>query len=207
MRLTVFGANGKVGRLVVNKLIQKNYQIIAVVNNHSNFIPKNNLITLVNLNNEADLKQSIESSDAVISVVSSWKKNNRYSLSHTMKLLIPILSKNPSKKLISLTGSDARDINDNFNIINFFFHPILNLIAKDVLTDSENHLKILHQTNINWTVLRSPTMKNSSLMKVFYLSIKKRPPIWHRVSRINVATAIIELLDNQEFNQKAPFIF
>jgi putative NADH-flavin reductase len=207
MRLTVFGANGKVGRLVVNKLIQKNYQIIAVVNNHSNFIPKNNLITLVNLNNEADLKQSIESSDAVISVVSSWKKNNRYSLSHTMKLLIPILSKNPSKKLISLTGSDARDINDNFNIINFFFHPILNLIAKDVLTDSENHLKILHQTNINWTVLRSPTMKNSSLTKVFYLSIKKRPPIWHRVSRINVATAIIELLDNQEFNQKAPFIF
>ncbi len=207
MRLTVFGANGKVGRLVVNKLIQKNYQIIAVVNNHSNFIPKNNLITLVNLNNEADLKQSIESSDAVISVVSSWKKNNRYSLSHTMKLLIPILSKNPSKKLISLTGSDARDINDNFNIINFFFHPILNLIAKDVLTDSENHLKILHQTNINWTVLRSPTMKNSSLIKVFYLSIKKRPPIWHRVSRINVATAIIELLDNQEFNQKAPFIF
>ena len=207
MRLTVFGANGKVGRLVVNKLIQKNYQIIAVVNNHSNFIPKNNLITLVNLNNEADLKQSIESSDAVISVVSSWKKNNRYSLSHTMKLLIPILSKNPSKKLISLTGSDARDINDNFNIINFFFHPILNLIAKDVLTDSEHHLKILHQTNINWTVLRSPTMKNSSLTKVFYLSIKKRPPIWHRVSRINVATAIIELLDNQEFNQKAPFIF
>ena len=207
MRLTVFGANGKVGRLVVNKLIQKNYQIIAVVNNHSNFIPKNNLITLVNLNNESDLKQSIESSDAVISVVSSWKKNNRYSLSHTMKLLIPILSKNPSKKLISLTGSDARDITDNFNIINFFFHPILNLIAKDVLTDSENHLKILHQTNINWTVLRSPTMKNSSLIKVFYLSIKKRPPIWHRVSRINVATAIIELLDNQEFNQKAPFIF
>ena len=207
MRLTVFGANGKVGRLVVNKLIQKNYQIIAVVNNHSNFIPKNNLITLVNLNNEADLKQSIESSDAVISVVSSWKKNNRYSLSHTMKLLMPILSKSPSKKLISLTGSDARDINDNFNIINFFFHPILNLIAKDVLTDSENHLKILHQTNINWTVLRSPTMKNSSLIKVFYLSIKKRPPIWHRVSRINVATAIIELLDNQEFNQKAPFIF
>ena len=207
MRLIVFGANGKVGRLVVNKLIQKNYQIIAVVNNHSNFIPKNNLITLVNLNNEADLKQSIESSDAVISVVSSWKKNNRYSLSHTMKLLMPILSKSPSKKLISLTGSDARDINDNFNIINFFFHPILNLIAKDVLTDSENHLKILHQTNINWTVLRSPTMKNSSLIKVFYLSIKKRPPIWHRVSRINVATAIIELLDNQEFNQKAPFIF
>ncbi len=207
MRLIVFGANGKVGRLVLNKLIQKNYQIIAVVNNHSNFIPKNNLITLVNLNNEADLKQSIESSDAVISVVSSWKKNNRYSLSHTMKLLMPILSKSPSKKLISLTGSDARDINDNFNIINFFFHPILNLIAKDVLEDSENHLKILHQTNINWTVLRSPTMKNSSSTKVFYLSIKKRPPIWHRVSRINVATAIIELLDNQEFNQKAPFIF
>ena len=109
MRLTVFGANGKVGRLVVNKLIQKNYQIIAVVNNHSNFIPKNNLITLVNLNNEADLKQSIESSDAVISVVSSWKKNNRYSLSHTMKLLIPILSKNPSKKLFFIVG-DLRTV-------------------------------------------------------------------------------------------------
>ncbi len=207
MQVTVFGANGKVGRLVVNMLVQKKYQVIAVVNSHSNFIPKNSLITVVSLSNQSSLKQFIKSSDAIISVVSSWKKYNRYSLSNTMKFLIPILSKNPSKRLISLTGSDAKDIDDNFNIINFFFHPILNRIAKDVLQDSENHLKILHQSNINWTVLRSPTMKNSSSTKVFYLSIKKRPPIWHRVSRTNVTIAIIELLDSKEFIQKAPFIF
>lgn len=208
MNVMVIGANGKIGRLVVKNLIAKNHHVLAIINQHDQFIPNNSLVIKIKLklNDYQQLERLIKESDAVISVVSSWKTVEKNSLTFVMNNLVPILNQYPNKRLISLTGSDSRIERDNFNLINFFFHPFLNLIAKKVLFDSENHLKILLNSNTNWTALRSPTMKNGQ-SDHYRLDNNHRPGIWHLVNREAVARALTDQIETDQYSQQAPFIF
>jgi len=208
MKVMVVGSNGRIGRLVVRNLVSNHHQVLAIINQHDQFVPNDQLVSKIKikLDDHQRLEDLIKDCDAVISVVSSWKTAKKNSLTFVMNNLVPILNHYPNKRLISLTGSDARMEGDKFDLINFFFHPFLKLVAKKVLLDSENHLKILLNSKINWTVLRSPTMKNGN-NNHYRLDINHRPPIWNLVNRKAVAKALCDQIESNQFSQQAPFIF
>jgi len=71
-------------------------------------------------------------------------------------------------------------------------HSLLKVVAKKILFDSEEHLRILSESNINWSSVRSPNMTNKRSAS-YKLSMIPAAP-WATISRNAVVAAMVEII-------------
>lgn len=205
MQVTVFGANGKVGRLVVKRLLDNDHSVVAFIHEHSDLVDHAKL-TLVrgDVHREEDIKRAVKGSNVVISTLSSWHSPDKNVLSSCMERLIPALRHEGITRVISLTGAGAYTSHPNPSLFDSLQHSIFNAIAPKVLRDSEEHIRLLAESGLDCTVVRSPIMTDSGT--VGYL-LKQQPPMpWQTIHRQAVANCLVNLVLDNSYSKQAPYI-
>lgn len=149
--------------------------------------------------------KSLEQADCVISVLGSWGTPTKDILSAGMRNIIPTMQKNGIKRIVTLTGADARDVVDNPNLLNRFTHTLFGIIAGPVMRDGEKHIELLRKSSLNWTVIRSPIMTNGQSGKGYRLQKKLIGP-WYTIPRVLVAKSLLDIVESDEFSCSAPVI-
>lgn len=204
-KITVFGASGNVGRLVVSEALLRGYFVTAFVHHHANLDEHPNLhIVQGDIHNRADIDAAITDSQAVISALGSWHTKEKDILSKATTHIVPAMKAAGVDRIITLTGADARARGDDKDIIHRLSHAAISVFAGKILRDGENHIAILEKSDLDWTVVRSPIM-TSSRSESYTLSAK-RPKPWRTVSRRSVANALLNQLGEKRLSQEAPFI-
>lgn len=205
MNITVFGANGNIGRRVVSLLLNEDHHVTAFVYGSLN-LKEHERLTIINgdVKNSEDVAKALTDADAVISTLGSWGTESKDILSSGMKVIIPAMEKAHIKRIISLTGSGVLLRSDTVAWYDRLNPALLNLIAPKILTDGEKHIQELSKSNLDWIVVRSPVMKDSE-RDTYTLS--STPPLpWKRMSRNGVARAIVDLVTNDQYLKQSPFI-
>ena len=206
MQITVFGASGKIGRLVVSQLLDKGYSVVAFVYSKSNFENNDNLKVIKgDVHSQQDVEKAIQGSEIVISTLGSWHTKSKDILTSAMRSIIPAMGKQDIRRIISLTGSDAHAPGDRPNLLAKLMRPVLQVSAGKILADGEEHIKLLSNSDLNWAVVRSPVMRNFGASKAFDLSLRPTN-IWETVNRQHVALAICSLVEDSGFEKSAPFV-
>lgn len=205
MQVTVFGANGKVGQLVVRGLLDRGHSVVAFVH-EKNSLPTHSKLGIQkgDIHSSDDIAKAIERSEAVVSVLSSWQAPGKDVLSAAMQRLIPAMRAQNISRVISLTGAIAFDSKDRVGILDNVQHALLNAVSPKVLRDAEDHLRLLRDSGLKWTVVRSPLMVKFGspaykLQNVF-------PAPWATIHYQAVAECIINLVETSEYAQQAPVI-
>src|SRR4051812_5760179 len=105
MKVTVFGANGKVGQLLISSLLKDGHEVVAFIHKKNN-LPKNPKLKIVkgDIYNKEDVEKALRDSQAVLSALASWGTPRKDVLSAAMKKIIPAMQKTGIKKIVSLTG-------------------------------------------------------------------------------------------------------
>ncbi len=205
MQITVFGANGKVGRKVVQLLLDEGYTVAAAIHTDTNYIKHERLSTVeCDIKNKDQVSKVLQGSNAVISCLGSWGTPTKDILSTGMKIIIPLMQQHNIQRVISLTGSNVMLSSDPFDVINWLSVICIKIGAGKIYQDGKDHIKLLAQSNLDWTVLRSPVMREQKNSK-YELSMK-RPRPWATVNRTDVAHALVALLRDQEYSKKSPYI-
>lgn len=203
--ITVFGASGRVGRLVVSLALSEGYTVIAQVHKHSNLTDHPKLIIVQgDVHDPKVITESLRGSDAVISTLSSWGSPNKDVLSTAMNHVAVAMRGMGMSRIVSLTGADARARGDDLSIIHRLSYILIMIVGRKVLKDGEAHIQLLEQSDLDWTVIRSPVM--SSAKSAVYRLSDKRPMPWQTISRSSVATALLNQLGSEHRSQEAPFI-
>lgn len=206
MQLTVFGANGQVGQLVVEEALRRNYIVRAFVHGNNPFMNNDSLQVIHgNIYNENDVVEALRGSEAVISTLGSWGTPKKDILSEGMKNIIPAMHNLKINKIVSLTGSGCKSEQEANSPTRFLNRLPLLIIAPKVLKDAEDHIKLLEKSSLDWTILRSPIMSNSGNPKQFKI-VDKIPMPWAIINRKSVAVAMLDLLENSTETIQAPFI-
>jgi putative NADH-flavin reductase len=206
MQVTVFGANGRVGQQIVRIALQKGYKVKAAVHSSSNLSKDPNLeIVIADIYKLADVEKAIAGSDVVFSALSSWGTPGKDILSSGIKNIIKAMDQQNIKRLISLTGSDARATGDDLSMVHRLSHLAISFIAKKIIIDSEEHLKLLEVSDLNWSVVRSSVMNNRSKIDDFKLT-SNRPTPWSTINRGSVAKAMVNLANGDDYSKSAPYI-
>jgi putative NADH-flavin reductase len=206
MQVTIFGANGRVGRLIVKLALDNGFDVNAFVHKNSD-LPDHPKLKLINgdIYDGSAVENSIIGSNVVFSALSSWGTPNKDILSSGIKNIILAMDKNGVKRLVSLTGSDARAIGDNSSAIHRLSHSLINIIAGVVLKDGERHIKLLEASDLDWTVIRSSIMNDRGQTNSFKLT-SKQPMPWSTINRGSIAVAMLQSIDEKKYFKKAPFI-
>lgn len=204
MKVTVFGANGRVGSLVVQLLLEQGHTVVAFVHNNETTDKDNLIVVKGDVRDKQKVSESLKGSDAVVSALGSWGTETKDILTIGMENIIPAMQANGVKRIISLTGADARASNDNHSIIHKASYLLFTRLAGKILLDGERHIELLAESGLDWTVIRSPVMNRIGDAR-YHLN-GSRPLPWESINREAVAAAMIDQLTSGDYYRKAPFI-
>jgi putative NADH-flavin reductase len=205
MRITVFGASGKVGRQVVALALEHGHEVNAFVHS-SNPFGENPKIKIFkgNVKKLESVKPALKGSEVVISTLGSWGTQSKNVVSSGMKTIIPAMEQEGITRIITLTGAGALWSNDKPGLLARAGHDLIKLAGSKVLEDGEKHLRLLEASDLIWTCVRSPVMTRGKGL-TYKLGFKVPAP-WALVPRTAVAECLLDLAENKEYLRQAPFI-
>lgn len=205
MQITVFGAGGKVGSRVVRLALAAGYDVVAFVHTAAPFLERKGVkIIRGDVNLPEDVRLALVGSDAVVSALASWHTEAKDIQSAGMLNIVTAMKTIGIKRIISVTGTDARFKGDQPKLANKVSRYILGIIANKVIVDGENHMKILDASGLDWTVLRSPVMVQSG-PATYHLQLGITPP-WLTIPYDAVAHALVNEVEDKYHFHQAPFI-
>lgn len=205
MKILVFGANGKVGSLVVKKCLEQGHTVTAFVRGNHIFQPSQNLtIVQGDIYDTLSVEKVIPNHDAVISCLGSWGTPRKDILATAMRAIVPTMEAHGIQRLISLTGGDARAPGDSIDLSNRIMHPIFSMIAPKIMKDGEEHIEIISKSRLDWTVLRSPVMNDKG--NTAFVLHDQRPKLWNTINRNAVAVALVNLATMSDHLKASPYI-
>ena len=204
-QVTVFGANGRVGRRVVAELLRRGNTVVAFVHSKTDLSPSDQLqIIYGDIYNPADVERALAESTAVVSALGSWGTPRKDILTVGMTHIIPAMKHVGVSTIVSLTGADARAPGDILGVVHRFMHAFLMIVAPKIMMDGEQHIALLADSGLDWTVIRSPIMVNKTTSK--YQLGRRRPLPWRTIAYGLVAQAMVNSLQDRTWSQAAPYI-
>lgn len=73
-----------------------------------------------------------------------------------------------------------------------------------ILADGEKHLQLLEASKLQWTVIRSPIMKNGRNMP--YKLNNHGCNVWESVTRLTVVKVMVDEIENDQHIRQAPIL-
>lgn len=234
MKALVLGASGATGKLVVQQLVKKNFQVLAVVRESAilpHQISNDKNIELIKGNayqfQVEQIKNLVNDCDAVISCLGhniSFKGifgPPRKLVSNVVVKIVEALSTlklNQKFILMSTTAYTNRKIGETntvgekivFSMLKVLLPPHKdNMLAADYLVH-----KLNTKANIDWVAVRPDSLFNEENVSNYEIyNSKIRSAIFNpgKTSRINVSHFIAELVTNEnlwdEWKNKTPVIY
>ena len=203
MQITVFGASGKVGSLVVEQALKRGYTVVAFVHSHDLFSPSGKLIIQKgDVYDAQDVARALRGSDAVISCLSSWGTPKRNVLSSAMQNIIPAMHEQKISRIVTLTGVGLQS--NPSRLYEWALRALGPLPAGKVFRDADAHVRYLVASGLEWTTICSPIM-NGIGGPGYRLSLHTGFPA-ATIARASVAAALLDQLDSGEFAHQTPTI-
>lgn len=208
MTIAVLGANGQSGKIFIQKALARNHTIRAGVCSRSgqSLKPHKNLTIIhCDATNIHNLKRLLISCDAVVSLIGHTKYSTPDVQTIMIQNVIAVMKQYSMTRLISLTGTGVRLKNDRPSYWDKLANTIVRMIDPKRVEDGINHVRILQKNNsaIQWTVVRVLKLTNRPYHS-YALSL--HGPSQYFTSRCTVASAILDILEQQSYIHAAPVI-
>lgn len=208
MQITVLGASGKVGRLVVAEALARGHRVVAMVHQHNPFDAQDNLVVQAgDVHSGHQVAACLHGSQAVICSLGSWGTASKDIVASGTRQAIVAMHALGVSRIVSLTGADAYAAGDQrpVPLLRRLSHLAAQATAGKILRDGEAHIRLLAASHLDWTVLRSPVMTNGS-DRLYRLTLRPGTP-WQTISRRAVAKGLLDQLEEPGYLGAAPFIY
>lgn len=207
MKLTIFGATGRTGMPLVRQALEAGYDVTVLVRTPAKMTMQDNHLTVVqgDAMNTADVDKVIQGADAVISVLGHSKDSPKDMQTVAIRNIITSMQKYGVKRLLSLTGAGVDAPQDRPKLANHLIKFALKALSGDVLKDGEQQTAIIQQSQLDWTVVRSPRLNegpHTGKYRVGWVGVNTGT----RISRADVADFLLKQATDTTFIRQMPMI-
>jgi putative NADH-flavin reductase len=204
MKIAVIAANGRSGQAFVERALEAGHQVRGGIRGDSR-LPRHACLTLVpcDATRKEDLMNLIKGQEAVVSLIGHIKGSSTDVQTVAIQNVSSVMEELGLKRLVSLTGTGVRFTGDKVTLIDRFLNLGVNIIDPARVRDGRQHVEVLQQTDLDWTVIRVLKLQNVP-PKPYRLT--PHGPTKPYVGREEVAEAILEVLENSSFIKQAPII-
>ncbi len=207
MKICVFGADGRTGVEVVNYAVEQSFDVVAFVytNNSNIYFPKNVSIKQGNVMNYGNVEEALKATDAVISVLGHIKNSDPLMQTKGITNIVQAMKNLGIQRVLSLTGTGARTEGDTPSLIDMFLNFVVTRVDPDRMHDGVEHVKVLQNSRLDFTVVRVLTLSKSDKECKNYKLTDGGPAELH-TSRKKVAHVLVDLINNKTYIGKLPII-
>jgi putative NADH-flavin reductase len=204
MKLAVIAANGRSGKIFVEHALAAGHSVRAGVHHTNNLTPHEHLVVVrCDATNKDDLEKLVKGQDAVVSFIGHVKGSPPHVQTEAMQILAEAMQTQNISRVVSLTGTGVRFPGDHITLIDRILNMSIRLIDPARVHDGIDHVEVLKQSGLDWTVVRVLKLQNTA-PRPFVLR-EHGPTKWY-VSREDVADAAVQVLEKATFIKQAPII-
>jgi len=204
MKIAVIAASGRSGKIFVEHALAAGHEVRAGVFHNNNLSPQERLsIVTCDATNTNDLAKLISGQDAVVSFIGHVKGSPPHVQADAMRAIAEVMQAQHVTRLVSLTGTGVRFPGDHITLVDRILNISIQLIDPDRVQDGKDHVEVLKQSSLDWTVLRVLKLQNTE-PKPF--SLREHGPTKWYVSREEVADAALQVLEQNSFIRQAPIL-
>lgn len=160
MHITIFGASGRTGKLLVQAALDAGHSVTAFVRDPAKLTIQHPALRLVqgDTSDSAAVASAVTGAEAIISGLGPVKGSPKDLLVTAQRHITKAMQAAGVKRYVLLTGAGVRDPQDQPKLIDKVFGFLLKLTAADVLKDSEDSVRLVEATALDWIVVRGPRL-------------------------------------------------
>jgi putative NADH-flavin reductase len=207
MKLCIFGADGRTGVEVVRYAVAQHYEVVAFVHSDvpSTYFPDSVVVKKGDIMNFDSVREAIAGTDAVISVIGHIKGSDPFMQTKGMSNIVRVMESLGVKRVLSLTGTGAREKDDTPSLIDRVLNFFVGAIDPERIKDGIAHVKVLKKSTLDWTVVRVLKLGTQD-SEVSGYKLTSGGPAELLSKRKKVARVLVDLVNDTKYIGKAPVI-
>lgn len=209
MTITVFGANGGIGRILVQIALDNNYKVNAYVRNKNKLKISHQNLTLIEgeLNDYSKIKEVISNSDVVISTLGpSMKAGAKGSPVKDGHINIMKAMEAKKKTRFITIGTPSITFEKDKKSVATVLTPILaRLFLPRASRETREIGKLIKSSPLDWTVVRFVKPVDEETTQNIVITYGEKKLDW-KISRYNIAKFVFDQIKDDKYIRSMPII-
>jgi nucleoside-diphosphate-sugar epimerase len=210
MRVTVFGATGQIGRLVVAKLLGGGHDITVYVRNPGRLQDADPRLTVVTgeLSDAQRVGSAVHGADAVISTLGPSLSRGAKGTPVTdgTKNIVTVMEAEHVSRYLGLATPSVPDQRDQPTLKARILPMVAGLLFPNALAEIVGMTKAVTDSTLNWTIARITSPNNSKPKGILRIGFLGRDRVGSAMSRADIAAFLVAQLTDDTFARAAPAI-
>jgi putative NADH-flavin reductase len=204
-KIAVIGGTGKAGKYLVNQLVNQGFKIKVLLRNPEKLEIKSHLVEKISgdVRNYESVNSLIEGCSAVISTLGQSRGESPI-FSYATGNIIKSMRVQNVKRYIMITGLTIETIYDKKSFRTQILSKIMKLSFPAIIEDKQKEYSILSESDLDWTVIRLPLIKQTESLGQIKISLTDCPG--KKISSTDLAIFLISQLFDDTYIRKSPFI-
>jgi uncharacterized protein YbjT (DUF2867 family) len=198
MKITVFGATGRIGGEVVTQALDAGHKVAAVVRSSSPFDlehPSLEVYRVPGLTDAEVIRPALDGSAAVISGVGARGRKDGPVASASTRTILAAMSAAGVRRLVAVSAIPLGPVPPDESFLNRrVILPLINAFAADVYADLRLMEADIISSDTDWTIVRPPKLNDKPLTGRYRVGIGNTIPRTYSVSRADVAHLMLAAL-------------
>jgi len=202
MKITVFGASGKTGILLVYQALEKGHSVVAFARHAASVhITHRNLrIVEGDILDYEKVKEAVEGQEVILSTLGVNIRKYNTVLSDGTANIIRAMKECGVVRFICMSSAGVLGNDGGF----IFGKIIVPLMLRQVMADKKRQLEIIRSSGLEWVVIRPPFLTDSP--KTGKYRISSGLPEYRSVPRNDVADFMLKLMTDKQYDGQVPAI-
>lgn len=208
MQVTIIGASGQLGKMVLNEAINRGYTVKALVRNPKKLGALKDKAEIItgSLLEELRVAEALEGSDAIINVSGAVKEPNQVKkFDRIGEILIKKMRQQGVRRLINISLAVISLPHETLDLQRKMLKTLVNLFFKTKKEVQEAVMnRILPEKDISWTFVRPAFFSTKVGTRVVVADEYKMPGTTIRLE--DLAMFMVDQVTSTEWIGKAPFV-
>jgi uncharacterized protein YbjT (DUF2867 family) len=201
MKITVFGATGRIGAEVVRQALDLGHQVTAVVRDPRRLEmaqqPSLEVVTAASLTDPKPLCAALEGSDAVISGVGPRGPKDGPVATNATRGILGAMAASGVKRFVAVSAVPVGPVPAGESFFNRrILLPAMGALLRDLYADLTAMEDEIRQSATTWTVIRPPKLVTRPLTGIYRSVIGANVPRGYLVSRADTAHLMLAVLND-----------
>lgn len=203
MRVLVFGASGRTGRLVVDESLENGHDVLAFVRDQSKLNLKHPRLSVEvgDVTVAADVDRAVSKSEVVVSALGPVANSPRDVDSRGMGYIVDSMSKHGVKRLVCLSAYGTGETRTKG-----LYARVLWIMIRAYMTDKEKMEEAIRSSDLDWTIVLPTILTDGPKTGKYRVGPDVKVGLIPKISRRDVAEFIAKQLTDTSFIRASPSI-
>ena len=210
MKLTLFGASGATGRLLIQQALASGNEVVAYVRNPAKISTCQSGLTVVQgeLTDSAVFGRVLHGADAVISLLGPRPGEDlrNQPLEHGIQAILAAMHANGVRRLVISSTPSAADSNDLPDLQFKLLAAIIKTTMRPAYEEIVAVARAVRASKLDWTIVRVSMLNNQAGTGRIRTGYLGRHQVGTKLARADLARFMLEQVQDNTWLRKAPAI-